>query len=129
MNDFRMIQWAGGDPLEPILVREIHFKRARWLAQRLAEPFAGSTVVVTHHLPHRQSIHPKYAGTRFNPCFASDLDHLVRAPVVLWVHGHTHESLDYVVNGTRVVCNPRGYFPSDPNPSFDPLGMVELARA
>ena len=101
MNDFRMIQWAGGDPLEPTLVREIHFKRARWLAQRLAEPFAGSTVVVTHHLPHRQSIHPKYAGTRFNPCFASDLDHLVRAPVVLWVHGHTHESLDYVVNGDR----------------------------
>jgi hypothetical protein len=45
------------------------------------------------------------------PCFASDLDHLVRAPVALWVHGHTHESLDYTVNGTRVFCNPRGYLP------------------
>ena len=30
--------------------------------------------------------------------------------VALWVHGHTHDSFDYKVNGhTRVVCNPRGY--------------------
>ncbi len=28
---------------------------------------------------------------------------------VLWIHGHTHDSFDYVHNGTRVVCNPRGY--------------------
>ena len=27
----------------------------------------------------------------------------------LWVHGHTHDSFDYEVNGTRVLCNPRGY--------------------
>ena len=27
------------------------------------------------------------------------------------MHGHTHDSFDYVVPGsrTRVVCNPRGY--------------------
>jgi hypothetical protein len=25
------------------------------------------------------------------------------------VHGHTHTAFDYVENGARVVCNPRGY--------------------
>jgi 3',5'-cyclic AMP phosphodiesterase CpdA len=129
MNDFRMIQWSDGDRFTPELVREMHFRRAQWLGDRLQEPFAGPTVVITHHLPHRLSIHPKFEGTRSNPCFASDLDHLVRAPVALWVHGHTHESIDYVVNGTRVVCNPRGYLPDEPNLAFDPLGEVELARA
>jgi Icc-related predicted phosphoesterase len=126
MNDFRMIQWAGGEPLAPALVRDMHLTGVAWLAERLAEPFDGPTVVVTHHLPHRQCIHPKYEGTRFNPSFASDLDHLVRAPVALWVHGHTHESIDFLVNGTRVVCNPRGYLPHEPNPSFDPVGTLEL---
>jgi Calcineurin-like phosphoesterase len=126
MNDFRMIQWAGGEPLEPALVRDMHLTGVAWLAERLAEPFGGPTVVVTHHLPHRRCSHPKYEGTRFNPCFASDLDHLVRAPVALWVHGHTHESIDFLVNGTRVVCNPRGYLPHEPNPSFDPVGAIEL---
>ncbi len=129
MNDFRMISWTDGSRFTPELVREMHLTRAQWLADKLAEPFAGPTVVITHHLPHLLSIHPKYEGTALNPCFASDLDHLVRAPVTLWVHGHTHESIDYVVNGTRVVCNPRGYLPEEPNPAFDPQGVVELTQA
>ena len=40
--------------------------------------------------------------------FASDLDRLM-GKAALWIHGHTHDSFDYVLNGTRVVCNPRGY--------------------
>jgi predicted phosphodiesterase len=27
----------------------------------------------------------------------------------LWIHGHTHDPFDYEINGTRVICNPRGY--------------------
>ena len=27
----------------------------------------------------------------------------------LWIHGHTHTAFDYWVQGTRIVCNPRGY--------------------
>ena len=46
--------------------------------------------------------------------------------VKLWVHGHMHNSLDYVERGTRVVCNPRGYVPFEPNPSFDPSLVVEV---
>ena len=49
--------------------------------------------------------------------------------VDLWIHGHTHNNFDYEVNGTRVVCNPRG----DPHPlggwenrTFDPRLLVEL---
>ncbi len=126
LNDFRMIKWSAGEPLTAELVREMHCSRVQWLADRLALTFAGPTVVITHHLPHRLSIHPKFEGIRYNPAFASDLDHLVRPPVSLWIHGHTHASLDYVVNGTRVVCNPRGYLPHEPNPSFNPLGTVEL---
>jgi Icc-related predicted phosphoesterase len=100
----------------------------KWLERKLTEAFDGPTVVVSHHLPHRQSIHPKYQGNPLNPCFASDLARLVRAPVALWIHGHTHESMDYVVNGTRVVCNPRGYVPMEPNPSFDSMRVVDLPQ-
>ena len=41
-------------------------------------------------------------------------------------HGHTHESFDYLVNGTRVVCNPRGYAPMELNPAFDPGLTVDV---
>jgi hypothetical protein len=46
--------------------------------------------------------------------------------VSLWIHGHTHESFDYVVSGTRVVCNPRGYAPMELNAAFDPVFTVDV---
>jgi hypothetical protein len=29
--------------------------------------------------------------------------------IKVWTHGHTHETFDYMVGTTRIVCNPRGY--------------------
>ena len=95
----------------------------RWLARRLAQPFDGPTVVITHHAPSRRSIHPRYAESPLNACFVSDAEHLIEGSgAALWIHGHTHDSFDYVVGATRVVCNPRGYARNgvDENPRFDP---------
>ncbi len=126
MNDFRVIRFAKEGLLRPEHTRAIHLEHARWLQEKLAEPFEGPTVVVTHFLPHSRSIHAKYEGDGMNAAFASDLNHLVRPPVRLWIHGHTHESCDYTVNGTRVVCNPRGYLPMEPNAAFQPDLVVEV---
>jgi len=102
-----------------------------WLQAQLAEPFAGPTVVVTHHAPSPQSIHPRFAGSPLNLCFVSNLESLLGSErVVLWIHGHTHDRFDYHVNGTRVVCNPRGYARQgiNENPAFDPHFTIDLGR-
>ena len=82
-----------------------------WLAQCLAQPCpeAGATVVVTHHGPSVRSIVPEYEGHDLNPCFVSELPVSFFARPVLWVHGHIHSSVDYRINKTRVLTNPRGY--------------------
>ena len=87
------------------------FKRdAYWLRQMLARTHDGPTVVITHHSPSLRSIHPRFAGSRLNACFVSDAEYLLDGGrAALWIHGHTHDSFDYVVDQTRVVCNPRGY--------------------
>jgi len=125
MSDFQAIRFGDG-LLRPGQTRDIHMGQVAWLEGRLREPFDGPTVVVTHFLPHRISIHPKYQADRSNPYFASDLDRLVRPPVSLWIHGHTHESVDAAVNGTRIVCNPRGLIPIEPNEAFDPCFTAEV---
>jgi predicted phosphodiesterase len=134
MNDFRLIRYGERGSFLPKDARAIHLAQVRWLRIKLAEEFLGPTIVVTHHLPHRDSIHPRYKGSELNPSFASDLSDLMGPSVSLWIHGHTHESFDYVVNGTRVVCNPRGYAPMELNPVFDPgltadVQVNERARA
>lgn len=100
-----------------------------WLADRLAQPHAGPTVVITHHAPSRRSIHPRFEGSLINACFVSDAEYLAGGErVQLWIHGHTHDSFDYDLNGTRVVCNPRGYARDgvNENPLFNPDFTVEM---
>ena len=102
---------------------------ANWLEEQLAEPFSGQTVVITHHAPSPKSIHPRFADSPLNACFVSDAVRLMDGKrASLWIHGHTHDSFDYVVNGTRVVCNPRGYAKDgvNENSKFDPAFVIDV---
>jgi len=106
------------------------FRRsAAWLQRKLDEPFDGPTVVVTHHAPSHRSIHPRFAGSPLNTCFVSDAESMMgSARVALWIHGHTHDSFDYSVKGTRVLCNPRGYAKNGVNENavFDAALVVQI---
>jgi hypothetical protein len=46
-----------------------------------------------------------------NGGYSSSLDEYImdHPQIKLWTHGHTHHTFDYMVGGTRIVCNPRGY--------------------
>jgi len=90
---------------------------------------APGTVVVSHHLPSWKSVDPRYAHSPLNPFFVCDVEPMIlRQAPALWIHGHTHASLDYVLGETRVVCNPFGYAEHEENPRFDPGFTVEVNR-
>ena len=104
--------------------------QANWLESRLDQAHDGPSVVITHHAPSPQSIHPRFAGSPLNAGFVSDLERLAGSHRArLWIHGHTHDSFDYQVKGTRVVCNPRGYSKDgvNENPAFDRHFVVDVA--
>lgn len=133
MRDFQKIHLdeAGTLPFTPLDSEALFRRHAAWLAARLAEPHNGPTVVITHHAPSPRSIHPRFADSLLNPCFVSNAEHLVDGNrVQLWVHGHTHDSFDYNLNGTRVVCNPRGYASGviNENAQFNANFMVSLIQ-
>ena len=43
----------------------------------------------------------------------------------LWIHGHIHESFDYMISKTRVVCNPFGHI-DEQNDGFNPTLALEI---
>jgi Icc-related predicted phosphoesterase len=98
----------------------------------LNESIREGDVVVTHHLPHPRSVHPKYAGSQMNPFFLHDVSgYIEHYEPALWIHGHTHTSFDYMVGKTRIVANPFGYAqgsPGEPNPEFKGALTVEIRR-
>ncbi len=116
--------------LTPEDTLRLHLEQRDWLLARLQEPFTGTTVVVTHHAPCRQSVAERWASDWVSAGFASELPGAFFEVPALWVHGHTHASFDYVHGRTRVVCNPRGYPMRDgslENARFDPAFVVEVA--
>lgn len=131
MRDYSRIS-TGDDPpavLRPVDTAARFQRHAAWLARELACPHDGPTVVITHHAPSTGSIHPRFENSSLNACFVSRAEHLLGGDRVrLWIHGHTHDSFDYMVNGTRVVCNPRGYALEgvNENAAFDPGFVVEI---
>jgi predicted phosphodiesterase len=113
MNDYHLISFGSeGAParrFEPQDSLALHRAEREWLLAKLKEPFGGATVVVTHHGPSSDSVAAQWVNSPLTPAFSSHLpDEFFNVPI-LWVHGHTHSSRDYVRGKTRVVCNPRGY--------------------
>lgn len=126
MADFHVITMKGRcfSPDDSIALHEAERK---WLESQLSFAFDGATVVVTHHFPSAKSIHPRFASDMLTPAFGSDLEYMMNADkVALWVHGHTHDAFDYEVQGTRVVCNPRGYVGHERVDGFDAGLVVEV---
>lgn len=125
LNDHRRVMWRALPQREMFTTdhaKSMHMRSRAWLEAELVKPFDGPTVVVTHHAPHPLSVNRRFKGSALNPAFASDLSGVMElGKPELWVHGHMHDSCDYVVGKTRVLCNPKGY--EKENPCFD-AGLV-----
>jgi Icc-related predicted phosphoesterase len=128
MNDHRLIGWQKKPWLRfrPQEAALLHHRSKTYLEGVLATPFEGTaTVVISHTAVHWNSIHPKYRSDPVTGSFLSDQSALIeRYQPTLWVHGHVHNSSDYVVGKTKVLCNPHGY--GTENPDFDAALVVEL---
>lgn len=130
MTDYRRITLAAPEPrpLHPSDTADLCAAQTAWLAGKLATPFAGKTVVVTHMAPSMRSVPARYADDLTSAAFASRLD-VLAGQADLWVHGHMHDSCDYRVGTGRVVCNPCGYLHrggGNENAAFDPGFIVQL---
>ena len=135
MNDYKAIRTGPRhEPwkrtLRPVETVAMHIEQRNWMFKTITElKEAGETVVaISHHLPSYQCI-GMYKGDRLNGAYASELyEDIADSKPDLWIHGHTHESVDLVMPGTetRIICNPRGYWPTDLNPEFDMEFTVEI---
>ena len=120
-DDGSWVRWSPAD------ARAAHRTARTYIETVLEVPHDGPTVVVTHHAPSPLSIAPCFVGSPLNPAFASDLTStIMRYRPELWIHGHVHHSVGYLVGETQVVCNPRGY--ANENPDFELDLVLEVGR-
>jgi predicted phosphodiesterase len=117
MNDFKQIPKVGGWV----------YDENKESTEFLTLDSNSSDIVITHHLPSKRSVSPRFNRSDLNRFFVCELDDVIEHnQPKMWVHGHTHDSCDYKVGGTRVVCNPLGYTGIETNHNFNDNFIVEV---
>ncbi len=106
-------------------VREQGLICQAWLRDVLAQPFDGSTIVITHFAPSLKSSDPRYGMTPGTAGFCNALDDLLpRAQ--LWLHGHLHSPSDYWAGNCHVLANPLGYARKNEQSAFKPGFLLDF---
>jgi Icc-related predicted phosphoesterase len=108
---------------------EEHRKMLNYIKHVIKNNPDNKIVIVGHHAPSRKSTHPRYKyESLMNGGYSSELDQFIidNPQIKLWTHGHTHDSFDYVIGETRIVCNPRGYHGHEARASKFKLKTIEI---
>ena len=127
MNDFKKIRTLPHyRKLRAHDLNRIHTQSVQWLRIMFEQHRGRKVVVITHHAPSARSLPPDKAKESVSCAYASNLDELVESSgSVLWIHGHIHTPVDYMIGNTRVVSNPRGY-PDAPSQAFQPALVIDV---
>jgi hypothetical protein len=124
---------------EHYMLRDVQFTPTIWMSENkkdleyikyiVENNKDKKIIVVTHHAPSLNSIHPdfiRYGDSNY--FFASDYDEFIldNPNIKLWVHGHVHSPFDYMLGETRIVCNPRGYPKEIYSRNFSNTNLLEV---
>ncbi len=83
-------------------------------------------IVITHHAPSYKSVPKEFLNSELNRFYASHLDHRIEnSGIRLWIHGHMHEPVDYMIGDCHVCSNPHGYFGYEHNRRQITVQVVE----
>jgi predicted phosphodiesterase len=124
INDFRQIR--GFDVNR---CAKTYYEHLDYIKDQYESRDGHKVVVVTHFLPARECIAPRFRGPDLlNDYFANDLgEYISNLSDTTWLFGHTHDATDIVIGDTRVVANPHGYYTAvSDGVGFDPHKIITV---
>ncbi|UZE96757.1 metallophosphoesterase [Alkalimarinus alittae] len=110
LADYRAISF-NDELIQSVDTRALFKQHFKWLNNALNEcPPTMKKVICTHFGPDKECVNPDYKGDELNPYYVNNLnDFITEQQPDLWLFGHTHFNVDYLVGKTRIVSNQLGY--------------------
>ena len=111
MNDFRSILYTKDSYLTPKDSITLHNLSKRYIHNRLIKNKKYKFIIVTHHTPSLRSTSQYYMDNPLTAGFCNDMEDFIKQHdnILMWIHGHVHNTCSYMVGEVPVLCNPFGY--------------------
>lgn len=114
LNDFRWGLYREGDKVVPLLPKHYlgMFNESFNFIKKTLKKFKNKKcVLITHHGVSPLQLDPKHFNSSLNASYISNLEKFISKynNLVLVVSGHVHNSSDFKIGNTRIICNPYGY--------------------
>ena len=108
-NDFKFIK-TGKYNLLPSDVNKMFRTSLNFIETSLKNNTEDKIFVVTHHAPTKLVISDFYKTSDIQEAFSVELHPIIfDSKIDYWLYGHTHESIDAEINGTKIISNQFGY--------------------
>ena len=105
ISDFKVIK-----SFSTQMCKTLYYNDLAWIKRAYGMYPDHKKVIVTHFLPALECVDVKYKGSPVNAYFANNLGEWIETlENTTWLYGHTHDSADFQLGTTRLVCNPMGY--------------------
>lgn len=106
----------------------LHLESIAFLQKAFKEKPNNKTVVVSHHAPTFTNYPEKYANSKINEAFASNLNALIEENTIdYWIYGHHHtNTANFKIGNTQLVTNQLGYIKYNENKGFNEKALIVI---
>ena len=127
MSDFHVIKY-NKYRFSADRFNQLHSDCLGYIRSELEKPFAGKTIVVSHHMPTFLNYPPKFKGDVLNEAFAVELaDLIVSSKPDYWIFGHLHGDIPvFELGSTKLLTNQLGYVKYNEHQLFNANKSINL---
>lgn len=119
LSDFRVI-CNKDQRLTVTDYNQLHLKSRKFLGEVLLERTSNPTVVISHHPPTFFNYPEKYANSKINEAFGTEMFSFIEnSEINYWIYGHHHCNVaDFTIGTTKLITNQLGYVKCSENERF-----------
>ena len=128
MNDYQSIKYTKDHLLTPIDTANMFNIAMDFLSGKINNNPKKKFIIVTHHTPSIRSSLQQYRTQMITAAYCSKLEAFIEKHpnIVMWIHGHVHNTQMYRIGQTHILCNPLGYYTFHELSGFVPDAILEI---
>lgn len=132
MNDYRKIRKGNyAYRLRPVDTLRANRTARELILRAVQNKKTRRVCAISHHGPAPATVKLGAENDPISAAYVNGEYTDLMAGIDTWIHGHTHETRDFMIGSTRVVTNAKGYGPwrnnqTWENQNFDPTFTIDI---